>query len=292
MISARHDSKAKMLRFFGESGIPVQSGSGSNSKLSKFLLGVPTSRTLIQQTLQTDSELEDVLEGDVVDDAQRSILSSGHTYTRGGNSIKLCHLLGPDAEIATAVKEIAGQTNLHDALLLLLESKLPVCYFLLFLIQQGKGFVELFFVSDVLAFEQTPFDTTQAQIAESQRLFRKYSFTANGKSTKLACPPGVVRRVIMGIQNGVRACFAPIQSRAFCDLTFLFAKFKQSPLWSKMEREIAISLSVKNLLSLAIMESEDLERIAHLEGLDELAVKQDVIKQAMEFVVARVQCKQ
>ncbi|KAJ3206564.1 hypothetical protein HDU82_004435 [Entophlyctis luteolus] len=55
---------------------------------------------------------------------------------------KLLKLLGPGLQLDVSVKDINYAPTAYESLMLVLESKLPVCYFLLYLIDQG-GFLEL-----------------------------------------------------------------------------------------------------------------------------------------------------
>ncbi|KAJ3010376.1 UNVERIFIED_CONTAM: hypothetical protein HDU68_002168 [Siphonaria sp. JEL0065] len=55
---------------------------------------------------------------------------------------KLTQVLGPDVKLDVSIKEIAEHENLHEGLMQLIESRLPLCYFLLFLILEGRGGVD------------------------------------------------------------------------------------------------------------------------------------------------------
>ncbi|KAJ3355653.1 hypothetical protein HDU83_003035 [Entophlyctis luteolus] len=150
---------------------------------------------------------------------------------------KLLKLLGPGLQLDVSVKDINYAPTAYESLMLVLESKLPVCYFLLYLIDQG-GFLELFFVSDVLKFEQTLFPSTREQYAVSQQLFRKYFLESPFKSGLPKFSKRSILTIMCGMQVNNRFCFAPVQSKLFQNLMHWFAKFRQSAIWDRMCSEI------------------------------------------------------
>ncbi|KAJ3082987.1 hypothetical protein HDU99_000980 [Rhizoclosmatium hyalinum] len=413
MISARsNDSKAKMMRFFGDPSIPLVSGVGSSSKVAKFLLGIPVQAATTSATTQGQSSqrTSSTIDSDSLEETgseesrhghlyamETSLLSENGTLAREGDSSimsfsttrrhetplylprqsrsdleasemssttaivrnaesdlgsilvgpwdrnislssihtdslvripstdsmeadpnlmfvrplpsltanihssvrKLSRVLGPDANLDVSIREIKACTHLYEGLLLLLESRLPLCYFLLFLIHEQRGFEELFFVSDVLAFEQTLFLSTQAQVEKSQTIFAKYftSPTTKNRLNTMTVPASLLRLVIAGIQNGARSCFAPVQSRAFCDLAYQLAKFKQSALWNTMDSDIgscmiptaSLTEKVKVLLRGAITEAQGFDSYASLCGISTTEFKLRLTQAAVEFVTERFQ---
>ncbi|ORY45200.1 hypothetical protein BCR33DRAFT_850075 [Rhizoclosmatium globosum] len=393
MICARsNDSKAKMMRFFGDPSIPLVSGVGSSSKVAKFLLGIPVQAATTSATTQGQSSqrTSSTIDSDSLEETgseesrhghlyalETSLLSENGTLAREGDSSimsfsttrrheapfflprqsqsdleasechpqlllfetlnliseaywipstdsmeadpnlmfvrplpsltanihssvrKLSRVLGPDANLDVSIREIKACTHLYERLLLLLESRLPLCYFLLFLIHEQRGFEELFFVSDVLAFEQTLFLSTQSQVEKSQTIFAKYftSPTTKNRLNTMTVPASLLRLVIAGIQNGARSCFAPVQSRAFCDLAYQLAKFKQSALWNTMDSDIGLCMiptaglteKVKVLLRGAITEAQGFDSYASLCGISTTEFKLRLTQAAVEFVTERFQ---
>ncbi|KAI8619754.1 hypothetical protein BC830DRAFT_1078317 [Chytriomyces sp. MP71] len=166
---------------------------------------------------------------------------------------------------STDIKEISDCIDIYKSVLLILESRLPICYFLLFLLENG-GYEELFFVCEVLTFEQTLFTSLTSQIDASRTIFAKFLAGDKKRHSKLArqSSPAELRRVMDGVHNGARACFAGVQTKAFCSLSFNYVKFRQSPSWRRMELDIGRNLvpssrlkdKAQSLLCNAVVESQ------------------------------------
>ncbi|KAI8820927.1 hypothetical protein BJ741DRAFT_118817 [Chytriomyces cf. hyalinus JEL632] len=165
---------------------------------------------------------------------------------RGTSRRKIQHILGPGAAVDVSMKEISGN-NLHQSVVNILESRLPLCYFLLHLFQSG-GYEDLLFVSEVFTFEQTLFPSIRSQVQESSAIFNKFlnvgkPVSARHTSIAATCPASELRSVIAALQNGERSCFAAIQSRVFSSLMYRFAQFRASATWRKMERDVGGAVS-------------------------------------------------
>ncbi|TPX41192.1 hypothetical protein CcCBS67573_g10589 [Chytriomyces confervae] len=171
------------------------------------------------------------------------------------SSRKVQRILGPGAAVDVSIKEISG-SNLHQSLVNILESRLPLCYFLLHLFQSG-GYEDLLFVTEVFAFEQTLFPSIRSQVQESGAIFNKFLNAGKPVSARhtfiaATCSASELRSVIAALQNGERACFAAIQSRVFGSLMYGFAQFRASATWRKMERDVGGLIRLVSSLSLML----------------------------------------
>ncbi|KAJ3311229.1 hypothetical protein HDU76_003173 [Blyttiomyces sp. JEL0837] len=285
-------SKDKVLRFFGEPSIPMQSGGGSTSKLQAFYggMGGNTNTARFNRTNNTHhghnpssnngsdvgtiSDLDSTISNSkrlssssarrwslpssptvIVDGYQTSLsealadldtdsVNSGNANAKLKSSQsralpplaphpavrKLVSILGADARVDVPLREIQ-----LEGLPALLESKLPLCYFLLYLLKEYNSEI-LFFTLDVQLFEQTLFPSTTAQNVSAQTIFNTY--LAPSSLLEVNASHKAKRAVIDGVQQGLRRCFAPAQQEMVVLLDQAFELFKKSPFWSFMESDI------------------------------------------------------
>ncbi|KAJ3117280.1 hypothetical protein HDU96_007319 [Phlyctochytrium bullatum] len=149
---------------------------------------------------------------------------------------KLVSILGDDPRIDVPVKEIASQ-----GLTALLDSKLPLCYFLVYLLKEHSSEI-LFFTLDVQTYEQTLFPSTTAQNVAAQVIFNTY--LAPSSLLEVNASHRARRQVIDGIQQGLRCCFGPAQEETVELLDRAFEQFKKSSVWTDMEKEIGTSMII------------------------------------------------
>jgi hypothetical protein len=154
-----------------------------------------------------------------------------HTSVR-----KLVSLLGTDDRIDVPLKEIS-----HTGLSALLESKLPLCYFLTYLLKEHNSEI-LFFVLDVQNFEQTLFESTSAQNKAAQDIFKTY--LAANSLMEINTTHKSRRSVIQGVQQGLRYCFASSQEETMLLLDQAFELFRKSSMWDMMSKSIGSSVVV------------------------------------------------
>ncbi|KAJ3106073.1 hypothetical protein HDU97_007076 [Phlyctochytrium planicorne] len=149
---------------------------------------------------------------------------------------KLVSILGDDARIDVPIKEIANQ-----GLTALLDSKLPLCYFLLYLLKEYSSEI-LFFTLDVQTYEQTLFPSTTTQNIAAQVIFNTY--LAPSSLLEINATHKTRRTVIDGVQQGIRCCFAPAQEEAVELLDRAFEQFKKSSVWKDMEVDVGSSMII------------------------------------------------
>ncbi|KAJ3218125.1 hypothetical protein HDU67_006529 [Dinochytrium kinnereticum] len=149
---------------------------------------------------------------------------------------KLVSILGDDARIDVPIKEIAAQ-----GLTALLDSKLPLCYFLVYLLKEYSSEI-LFFILDVQAFEQTLFPSTMSQNMAAQVIFNTY--LAPSSLLEVNASHRARRQVIDGVQQGLRCCFASAQEETVELLDRSFELFKKSSVWTAMEADVGNSMVI------------------------------------------------
>ncbi|KAI9353264.1 hypothetical protein DFJ73DRAFT_828864 [Zopfochytrium polystomum] len=151
---------------------------------------------------------------------------------------KIVGLVGSEHPVDIPVRDISA-----EGLPTLLESRLPLCYFLLHLLKESNSEI-LFFILDVKKFETSLFDSTSAQNAEAERIFN--TFLAQSAFLEVNISHKAKRAVIDGIQRGLRWCFAAAAAECITLLERSFAYFKKSDGWTKMERDIGVSRIVSH----------------------------------------------
>ncbi|KAI8838095.1 RGS domain-containing protein [Chytridium lagenaria] len=149
---------------------------------------------------------------------------------------KLVSILGDDPRIDVPIKEIAAQ-----GLTALLDSKLPLCYFLVYLLKEYSSEI-LFFTLDVQAFEQTLFPSTMSQNMAAQVIFNTY--LAPSSLLEVNASHRARRQVIDGVQQGLRCCFASAQEETIELLDRAYEQFKKSSTWIAMEQDIGTSMII------------------------------------------------
>ncbi|KAJ3411389.1 hypothetical protein HDV05_002314 [Chytridiales sp. JEL 0842] len=172
---------------------------------------------------------------------------------------KLASLLGqPRQQIDIPLSQIlqptsppssSSSSSSSASLHLLLQSKLPLLYFLSYLLQSHTPEL-LLFPLDVHSFQSTLFPSTVEQNRHATRIFGEY--LAPKAALEINVTHKARRAVIGGVQRGERACFAAAEAEVLVLLEQAFEKFKKSghsgggsevDVWDAMQKSIGGSSS-------------------------------------------------
>lgn len=229
-------SKEKCLRFFGEQSVPIQVGEGSSDKLKNFFVSCPSLTTIATPLQDTENEgIKLTLENSPPIARRRySMPVSKAAPLLNRSTEKIQKMLGSTCPVDVSINNIT-----ENGLVSLLQSKLPLCFFLAYLIEQRIPEI-LFFIVDCREFETRLFDSFESQKEAAHMIFQLYlsksspleaNFT---HKARLACASQIK-------SNTSRSCFESPQAEAMVLLEEAFVKFRNTRFNSEMRSTIGNS---------------------------------------------------
>ncbi|GBB87388.1 hypothetical protein RclHR1_13850006 [Rhizophagus clarus] len=146
--------------------------------------------------------------------------------------IKLNKFFGDKPPIDICVKEIE-----KEGLKAMLQSKIPLCYFLYSLLEEYSC-ENLFFFLEVEQYESFDFDNSTQQYATAQHIFDTY--LTHNSQFEVNVDDKVRKSVISSIksQRDPKHCFDEAKRAIFVLLEVSFARFIRSPMADLMKQEI------------------------------------------------------
>ncbi|KAJ3382790.1 hypothetical protein HDU92_004558 [Lobulomyces angularis] len=247
--STKH-SKEKAIQFFGENAVPLYFGKGNSGKVNKvlnsitvtipdpFLLNVADFKRRSLDSLTSLGSIEAALKSPSLLDLEvfnqtptipQIQFSSIPLYNRSTRKIE--NLMGVQCPV-----DISAQEIVRSGLSSLLQSKIPLCYFLAFLLCQRTPEI-LFFYFDVVNFEQKIYENFSEQEADSHKIYVAYlnlnsllELNVSQKS-KVSALANLKKKSLLG-------CFQSTSTENQKMLEDNFQLFKESNFFSLMKEKI------------------------------------------------------
>ncbi|KAJ3281272.1 hypothetical protein HK104_000108 [Borealophlyctis nickersoniae] len=177
---------------------------------------------------------------------QSVLLSASSLPTNGNPTVrKLESIMGESCPVDVSVRDIE-----KNGLQSLLQSRLPLVYFLSFLLSEHNPEI-LFFLTDVSTFESTVFPTPTSLLQSAHAIFHTYLHPAPSSSSSSLNPTTIfevnashkARRAARdNIKQGANLkCFQPVVEEVLPCLEDAYRRFVGSAVWVSMKEDVGYS---------------------------------------------------
>lgn len=252
---ASNKSREKCLRFFGEQSVPIHVGDGNSNKLKNFFVQRPsltqqhtpavemkltlTETSSIASSINTATNAESPIPRRYSMPSPASSLPVIPLVNK--STIKIQKVLGNTCPVDISLSEIEqnGLVSLLQSMLYIYTGKIPLCFFLAYLLENRIPEI-LFFITDVVEFESRVFESHEAQQSAAHMVFQLYlnksspleaNFT---HKAKLACATQIKL-------SASRSCFEQPHKEAMVLLEEAYTGFKDSKIYGEMTAAVGNS---------------------------------------------------